>query len=303
MQKSTQGTACVGSGGQHPGMWQAFVGADAIGSGRLTRGQLRWNYTAVHPGVYLPNGAERTIHVNAVAAWLWTGRKGIIASRAAAALHGARWVDASTPIEIIAEHTRKRGGVIVREEQIRADEITYVGELPVTTVARTALDLARFLPRDIAVAHLDALACATGVSAAHAIALAARYPGARGIRRARVALALMDGGAQSPKETWLRLVLIDGGLPRPRTQIRVSDGVDEAFIDMGYDEPMVGLDYDGAHHSKDRGQYVHDIGRSEFVERQGWVDIRVVAEHGRRFIMHRAREAFARRGWVPPKSA
>src|SRR6476659_3790644 len=265
-------------------MWQAFVGADAIGSGRLTRGQLRWNYTAVHPGVYLPNGAERTIHVNAVAAWLWTGRKGIIASRAAAALHGARWVDASTPIEIIAEHTRKRGGVIVREEQIRADEITYVGELPVTTVARTALDLARFLPRDIAVAHLDALACAPGVSAADAI-------------------ALMDGGAQSPKETWLRLVLIDGGLPRPRTQIRVSDGVDEAFIDMGYDEPMVGLDCDGAHHSKDRGQYVHDIGSSEFVERQGWVDIRVVAEHGRRFIMHRAREAFARRGWVPPKSA
>ena len=92
-----------------------------------------------------------------------------------------------------------------------------------------------------------------GVSAADAIALAARYPGTRGIRRARVALALMDGGAQSPKETWLRLVLIDGGLPRPRTQIRVSDGVDEAFIDLGYDEPMVGLDYDGAHHSKDRG--------------------------------------------------
>ena len=84
----------------------------------------------------------------------------------------------------------------MREEQIRAGEVTYVGELPVTTVARTALDLAaRFLPRDIAVAHLDALACATGVSAADAIALAARYPGARGIRRARVALALMDGGA------------------------------------------------------------------------------------------------------------
>jgi len=157
VQKSTQGTACVGSGGQHPCKWQAFVGADAIGSGRLTRGQLRWNYTAVHPGVYLPNGAERTIHVNAVAAWLWTGRKGMIASRAAAALHGARWVDASTPIEIIAENTRKRGGVIVREEQIRTDEVTCVGELPVTTVARTALDLARFLPRDIAVAHLDAI--------------------------------------------------------------------------------------------------------------------------------------------------
>jgi hypothetical protein len=37
-------------------------------------------------------------------------------------------------------------------------------------------------------------------------------------------------------------MLIDAGLPTARTQIRVSDGSGEAFIDMGYDEPMVGLD-------------------------------------------------------------
>jgi hypothetical protein len=285
------------------GMWEAFVGGEAIDSGRLSRGQLRWNHTAVHPRVYIANGVERTLSLNTVAAWLWTGRKGIVAGRAAAALHGAKWVDASTPVEIIAEHTRKRVGVIVREERIAPDEITRVGEIPVTTVTRTAVDLARHLPRDVAVAHLDALAAATGVSAADALTLAAKYPGMRGIRRARIALALMDGGAQSPKETALRLTLIDGGLPRPRTQIRVSDGVDEAFIDMGYDEPMVGFDYEGAHHSRERGQYVYDIGRAEFVERQGWLDIRVVAEHSRSFILHRAREAFARRGWTPPKSA
>src|SRR5690348_11500535 len=66
---------------------------------------------------------------------------------------------------------------------------------------------------------------ATGVLPIDALAVAAKYRGLRGIRRARIALALMDGGAQPPKETWLRLVLVDGGLPRPRTQIRVSDGV------------------------------------------------------------------------------
>jgi hypothetical protein len=136
-----------------------------------------------------------------------------------------------------------------------------------------------------------------------ALALAEKYPGLRGIRRARIALALMDSGAESPKETWLRLVLIDGGFGRPSTQIRVSDGMKEAFIDMGYDEPMVGFDYEGSHHSENRGQYVHDIGRAEFVEREGWLDIRVVGEHSRRFILHRARDAFARRGWVPPTSA
>jgi hypothetical protein len=92
----------------------ALVGAEAITEGRLTRGQLRWNYSTLHPGVYIPNDipndAERTLPLNTVAAWLWTGRKGVVAGRAAAALHGAKWVDASTPIEIIAEHTRKRPG-------------------------------------------------------------------------------------------------------------------------------------------------------------------------------------------------
>jgi hypothetical protein len=284
-------------------MWQPFVGAEAISDGRLTRGQLRWNHTAVHPRIYIPNGAERTVYLNTVATWLWTGRKGVIAGRAAAALHGAKWIGASTPIEVITEHTRRRAGVIVHEERIAADEITNVGELPVTTPARTALDLARHLPRDVAVAHLDALVAATGVTFADAIALTENYRGARGIRRARTALALMDGGAQSPEETRIRLILIDAGLPAPRTQIRVCDGINEAFIDMGYDEPMVGLDYEGAHHSENRGQYVYDIGRAELIDRQGWIDIRVVKEHTRRFILYRVLQAFARRGWLPPKSA
>jgi very-short-patch-repair endonuclease len=215
-------------------------------------------------------------------------------------LHGSKWVDDSTPIEVIAEHTRPRSGIIVREERIAADEITYIGELPVTTLARTALDLGRHLKRDAAVAHLDALAAATAVMADDAMALAARYRGARGIRRAAIALALMDAGAQSPKETWLRLLLIDDGLPAPRTQVPVSDGVRTAFIDMGYDEPKVGLDYEGAHHSEVRGQYVHDIWRAELIARQGWDDLRVVAEHSRASILQRVRTAFALRGWTPP---
>lgn len=280
-------------------MSHAFIGGEALNGG-LTRGQLRWNHTAVHPRIYVPNGAERTVFLNTVAAWLWTGRKGIIAGRAAAALHGAKWVDASTPIEMITEHGRRRAGVIVHEQRIGDDEITYLAGMPVTTVSRTALDLARHLPRNSAVAHLDALAAATGVTRAHVFALSERYRGTPGIRRARVALGLMDGGAQSPRETRLRLWLIDEGLPAPRTQIRVSDGVKEAFIDMGYDEPMVGFDYDGEHHASNRGQYVYDIGRAELIDRCGWIDIHVVNEHTRGFVLHRAREAFRRRGWDPP---
>ena len=79
----------------------------------------------------------------------------------------------------------------------------------------------------------------------------------------------------------------------------VGDGFNVAFLDMGYDEPKVGLDYDGQQHMTDRGRYVHDIGRAELIDRQGWIDIHVVAEHSRRFILHRVHDAFTRRRYRP----
>jgi very-short-patch-repair endonuclease len=263
----------------------------------LTRGKLRWNYSALHPRIYVPNGVEHNLFTRAHAAWLWTGGTGVIAGRAAAAFDGSRWVDEDVPIELLAKHGRRQPGIIVRQERFDSDEVNLVAGLPVTSPARTAFDLARHLPRDLAVPHLDALAAGTGVTRADVAALADRYPGARGIRRARTVVALIDAGAQSPKESWVRLILLDAGLPKPRTQIRISDGYSTAFIDLGWDEPKVGIDYDGDQHRSDRRQFVRDIGRYDMIERQGWIDLRVVAEHSATFIVQRVRDAFARRGY------
>ncbi|MFN8227879.1 MAG: type IV toxin-antitoxin system AbiEi family antitoxin [Mycobacterium sp.] len=284
-------------------MVEPFLGAEAIRAGRLTRGQLRSRFRAVHPGVYVPRDAAGTLLSNTVAAWLWTSRRGVIAGRAAAALHGARWIDDSTPIELIVPHTRKRPGVIVHEEQIKSDEVCVIGGLPVSTPERTALNLARWLPRDSAVRHLDSLARATAISKEAVLGLAARYPVARHARRARAALDLMDAGSQSPRETWLRLLVIDAGYERPQTQVRVTDGVNVAFIDLGWEEHRIGLDYDGDHHRSERRTYVNDIGRYSMIDDLGWIDLRVVAEHSRAFILHRLREAFRQRGLTPPPTS
>lgn len=127
-------------------MVKPFIGPEAVGTGRVTRGELRWRYTSAHPRVYLPNNATRTVEVNTVAAWLWSGRRAIIAGRAAAALHGAKWVDDDTPVELIGKHGRRRPGILMRDERISPEEICRIGDLRVTTPIRTALDLARFLP-------------------------------------------------------------------------------------------------------------------------------------------------------------
>ena len=71
-------------------MQEVVIGGEVLALGTLTRGQLRWNYRALFPGVYAPKAATPSLQTRTVGAWLWSGRNGVIAGRAAAALHGAR---------------------------------------------------------------------------------------------------------------------------------------------------------------------------------------------------------------------
>jgi hypothetical protein len=91
-------------------------------------------------------------------------------------------------------------------------------------------------------------------------------------------LDLVDAGAQSPKETWLRLLLLDAGFPRPQTQIPVfENGYPRYYLDLGWEEFMVAVEYDGEQHRTDSRQYRGDISRSEFLDGLGWRRIRVLA--------------------------
>ena len=69
-----------------------LLGPEALAAGVLTRGALRWNYNRVLPRVHVPKDAASTLAVRTVNAWLWSDRRGIIAGRAAAALHGSQYV-------------------------------------------------------------------------------------------------------------------------------------------------------------------------------------------------------------------
>jgi hypothetical protein len=108
---------------------------------------------------------------------------------------------------------------------------------------------------------------------------------------------LLDPGAQSPRESYLRLLLIEAGLPRPLTQIPVfgADGLPIAYLDMGWPDLMVAVEYDGDHHRVDRRQYLKDIRRMERLEQLGWLITRVVAEHHPASIVRRVRYALEAR--------
>jgi hypothetical protein len=279
-------------------MTDPFFGSEALAARRLSRYALRSRYIALHQDVYVSRDAELTPALRAKACWLRSRRRGILAGFSAAALHGARWIDPSRPATIIDTNRRPAAGVQVWEERIADDEIGLVDGMRLTTPARTALDLARRYLLHEAVAAVDALAQAVELKPVDIELLVDRYRGSCGMKGAEAALELTDGGAQSPKETWLRLLLLNAGFPRPQTQIAVYNqwGWVDAYLDMGWENIKVAVEYDGDQHRSSRYQYVKDIRRLEMLDqRYGWLVVRVVSEDHPDDVIRRVAAARARR--------
>jgi hypothetical protein len=284
-------------------MGEVFVGSEAIATGKLTEYELRRWYRPIFHDVYVPKRYEPALRDRTVGAWLWSRQRAVVAGVAASALHGAAWVDADIPVELLFQNSRRQRGLIVRNETLGHDEITRVAGIPVTTRARTAFDLGRHLGRGDAVARLDALMRSRIFSAEDVLQLARRYRGARGLCQLREVLPLVDGGAASPQETRLRLLFIDAGLPRPTTQFPIVEGRGRLvrMVDMAWEEFMVAAEYDGDQHRTSRPQYVKDIRVWPKLARMGWIVIRAIKEDRDDEVVERARTALVSRGWRPDR--
>ncbi len=213
-------------------------------------------------------------------------------------MHGSKWAHDASAVDLIHDNLRSPPEIRTHRNRIEQDEIGLVAGIPVTSAVRTALDIGCWYPTMTAVAGIDALARAVHITVADVELLARRYTGRRGIAPARQAVALFDPGAQSPKESWLRVVLIQAGLPRPQTQIPVLNefGIAIAYLDMGWEDVKVAVEYDGEQHRGDRAQYRWDLRRLEMLQRLGWIIVRVVAGDRPAEIISRVRAALTRRG-------
>ncbi len=258
-----------------------FLGSEALAAKALPERAMRALYEPVYPGVYVPGGIDLTAGQRAEAAWLWSRRKAAVSGHSAAALLGAKWVDATLNAELIHANRHPPAGITVHSDTLPVDEITEVGGIVVTSPARTAFDIGRRVHNRLrAVQQLDALTHATDVKIVDVEALMSHHPGARGVVRLRRVLPLVDGGAESPQETRTRLALVDAGMPAPRTQIVVRDEYGEfvARLDMGYEDLRVGIEYDGPQHWTSAEQRDRDIDRYSALLDLGWVIVRVSSE-------------------------
>ncbi|MBU9763929.1 hypothetical protein FR943_08750 [Mycobacterium sp. TNTM28] len=278
-----------------------FVGSEALAARKLNRYQLTTRYDMLHWDVYVPRGAVLKPVDKAVAAWLWSGRRAVVAGVSAAALHGAKWIRAEHPAELIHTSRHKTDGIILHSDSLADGEVCTVREIKVTTPARTAFDLGRRWGLPVAVERVDALLQACDLKLVEVRALIDSHPGVRGLVQLRNVLELADHGAESPQETRLRLLYTEAGMRPTQTQIKVFGKWGELVgrIDMGWPEWKVGVQYDGIQHWTDPRQRTKDIDQDAEYRELGWQIVRVGADllrHRQRMIVARTRAALQAAG-------
>ncbi len=208
----------------------------------------------------------------------------VVAGLAAARLHGL-WLGTprpDEPVEVILRGagqvprelpSSRRGEVRARRRSLRRAEMDVVDGIPVTSEARTWVDLAEVLSRaDLIAAGDSVLRGGTTPRELELFVHDAR--GRRGVVAARAALPMLDGRSRSRPESQLRFRLIDSGLPTPEVNspIRDEHGQWLAEPDLHYREARLALEYNGTVHAEVE-RMRKDITRGLDVVRGGWLTL------------------------------
>ncbi|RZS87123.1 hypothetical protein EV189_2545 [Motilibacter rhizosphaerae] len=200
---------------------------------RLRRGL----WVRLRHGVYMDAEAHRSLRTPAerhralvLAHLLKLGPGGVASHRSAALLHGLPLLELPGPVEITLPEGTQRSGPALRVYQSPLPEGSLlVADPPLTSVARTVLDLGRALPfRDALVAADAALNTgAVGKEELRAYLEVVRtWPGSPGAARV---VRFADGRAESPGETLSRIDLSSIGIPDLELQAVVEGASGRAW--------------------------------------------------------------------------
>lgn len=238
---------------------------------RLERGRLH----LVHRGVYLLGHPVPPPLAVELAATLACGRGAVVSHRSAATL----WAilgPTTGPVDVTVpgrDCGRRRAGVRVhRARRLDRRDTTTKAGVPVTTPARTLLDLAevvsdRELVRALGEAYVRGLVRRTTLGA-----VLDRSPGRRGAPRLRTLLAREDGPSLTRSEAEERMLALVGRarLPPPRVNARVA-GYE---VDLLWPRHRLVIEVDGFRFHSSRAAFERDRRRDAELGRAGYRVIR-----------------------------
>ncbi|TML39515.1 MAG: DUF559 domain-containing protein [Actinobacteria bacterium] len=259
-----------------------FSRDQAVGAGlsssqiwrRVQDGQLE----RAQPGVYRIAALRRTWHQDVMARVLWAGGGAVASHRTAAALWRFDGFDRG-PAEVSVPLVRQGGRGVHRFARLSSADATIVEGIPVTTPARTVIDLAGMVSEARVEAALES-ALRAGLTSVGQVHRRLDGPGGRG-RRGRGALrellAQRQPGAPTDSllETLFVQALRNAGLPEPARQHQVFAG-DRliARLDLAYPERRLFIELDGWAAHGGQEAFVADRRRQNHLVAMGWQPLR-----------------------------
>jgi hypothetical protein len=239
---------------------------------RLEIGRLH----LIHRGVYAVGTPTLTTRGRWLAAVLAVGPDAVISHRTAATL--SRLLPERGPIHLTApRRVRPRRGVRCHRRSLSCDEITVRDGIPLTTLARTLLDIAateggEALARALREAEYLRLTDRLSLPA-----LIARYPRHRGTAVASAALEGLRPVAHTRSELEDRFLefLAANGLPRPEVNATVDAGGRRHEVDCVWRDRRLVAELDGrAAHGTDHA-FEEDRKRDMLLQGDRWRVIRI----------------------------
>ncbi len=171
---------------------------------------------------------ERALRLAAAVAAV--GPRAVGSHHDAALLHGLALLD-KPPDDVIAisrppgspGSRRSMPGVKLHLAVLPRSQVAIVGGVPVTTAARTVVDLARTMPFRSGVVVADSALHGGRTSKLELDAVIAGCEHWPGVGRAREVAKFADRRSESPFESIARVAFRAGGLPPPELQVWVGD--------------------------------------------------------------------------------
>jgi hypothetical protein len=167
-------------------------------------------------GAYAARSTPDSRDVRAAAVALVVGREAIAVDRTAAWVLG---VDVTglpaaepRPLEILSPGRAGRGA-LGSGRQLAGHDVQRIDALRLTTPLRTALDLGRLLPPDLALGAMDRLLAGGGFSMVDLLAEIPRMAGHRGVGQLRTLAVQVDARSMCLAESTLRLHWHQARLP------------------------------------------------------------------------------------------
>lgn len=231
----------------------------------------------LHRGVYAVGHARLRREGHWLAAVLAVGPGAVLSHRGAAGLHDLRPANHGKTDVSTAGRARSSPRIQVhRVRALNAEDVTEVSGIPVTTVARTLLDLAGTIPQDHLVkavreAERQRTFDLRKVEAAMARTRGRRGPGQRALTAAiaECAAAEHDPTRSLLEDAFLQLVR-GNGLPSPSTNALV-EGLQ---VDAVWRPQRVTVELDGWQDHGTRGAFERDRKRDATLTAAGWRVVR-----------------------------